>query len=316
MPEKSSIDFLLFLGDFIYADVPVFIGDDRASYHRLYRRNYQSPSFRRVYEKLRKSRVCFVRPDSDAEVAIVHIYDDHEVICLDSLTFFFHSQSSQFINDYAGNSLDVAPYVNGSAAYNIYAGNANYDPIQPGQHYYTFRRGDVEFFVLDTRRFRSGVKNTEQDERTMLGETQLTALHKWLIAVNSTSSFKFIVSSVPFTSLWSWGGQVDSWAGYPKEKAALLETLHSVPNVIIISGDRHEFAVIEFNPPDPKHGHIVREISTSPLSMFYVPFFRTLRSQSDQTLTRNVTVAENVTAEVKVPYERTVAYLYKGNSKW
>jgi len=62
VPEKSSIDFLLFLGDFIYADVPVFIGDDRASYHRLYRRNYQSPSFRRVYEKLRKPRVCLVRP--------------------------------------------------------------------------------------------------------------------------------------------------------------------------------------------------------------------------------------------------------------
>ena len=89
-----------------------------------------------------------------------------------------------------------------------------------------------------------------------------------------------------------------------------------MPNVVIISGDRHEFAVIEFNPPDPKHAHVVREISTSPLSMFYVPFFRTLESQSAQTLTRNVTVAENVTTEVKVPYERRVAYLYKGNSKW
>ena len=204
--------------------------------------------------------------------------------------------------------------MNASAAYDTYAGKANYDPVHPGQRYYTFRRGDVEFFVLDTRRFRSAVQNRDQDDRTMLGETQLTALHKWLSAVNGTSTFKFIVSSVPLTSLWSWDGQVDSWAGYPKEKAALLESLHTVPNVIIISGDRHEFAVIEFNPP--KHGHIVREISTSPLSMFYIPFLRTLRSQSPQTITRNVTVAENVTGEVKVPYERTVAYLYKGNSKW
>ena len=53
-PEKPSTDFLLLLGDFIYADVPVFIGDNKASYQRLYRRNYQSPSFRRVYEKLRR----------------------------------------------------------------------------------------------------------------------------------------------------------------------------------------------------------------------------------------------------------------------
>jgi alkaline phosphatase D len=47
-------DFLLFLGDFIYADVPLYIGDDQEAYRRLYRRNYQSPSFRNVYEKLRK----------------------------------------------------------------------------------------------------------------------------------------------------------------------------------------------------------------------------------------------------------------------
>lgn len=206
--------------------------------------------------------------------------------------------------------------MNASAAYDIYAGNANYDPVEAGQHYYTFRHADVEFFVLDTRRFRSLVQTTQQEERTMLGETQLTALHKWLSVVNTTSSFKFIVSSVPFTSLWSWEGQVDSWGGYTKEKAALLDLLHSVPNVVIISGDRHEFAVIEFNPPNSGNGHIVREISTSPLSMFYVPFFRTLRSQSAHSFTRNMTIAENVTVEVKIPYERRVAYLYKGNTKW
>ena len=61
--ENPSTDFLLLLGDFIYADVPVFIGDDKASFRRLYRRNFQSPSFRRVYEKLRRRRVschCFL----------------------------------------------------------------------------------------------------------------------------------------------------------------------------------------------------------------------------------------------------------------
>ena len=52
-PPKT--DFLLFLGDFIYADVPLYVGDDQEAYRRLYRRNYQSPSFRNVYEKLRKS---------------------------------------------------------------------------------------------------------------------------------------------------------------------------------------------------------------------------------------------------------------------
>lgn len=47
-------EFMLFLGDFVYADVPVYFGDDREAYRRLYRRNYNSPSFRKVYEKLRE----------------------------------------------------------------------------------------------------------------------------------------------------------------------------------------------------------------------------------------------------------------------
>jgi len=56
-------EFMLFLGDFVYADVPYYFGDNLDAYRRLYRRNYQSPSFRRVYERLRRftsSRfICF-----------------------------------------------------------------------------------------------------------------------------------------------------------------------------------------------------------------------------------------------------------------
>lgn len=51
---KPRVEFGLFLGDFIYADVPMYFGEDAESYRRLYRRNYQSSSFRRVYEKIRE----------------------------------------------------------------------------------------------------------------------------------------------------------------------------------------------------------------------------------------------------------------------
>lgn len=51
----SQADFMLFLGDFIYADVPIYIGDDKEAYRRLYRRNYNSDSFRKIYERLRKA---------------------------------------------------------------------------------------------------------------------------------------------------------------------------------------------------------------------------------------------------------------------
>ena len=52
--QDVPVEFMLFLGDFIYADVPSYFGDDKEAYRRLYRRNYASPNFRKVYEKLRK----------------------------------------------------------------------------------------------------------------------------------------------------------------------------------------------------------------------------------------------------------------------
>ena len=49
----APTEFMIFMGDFIYADVPVYYGDDKEAYRRFYRRNYNSPSFRKVYERLR-----------------------------------------------------------------------------------------------------------------------------------------------------------------------------------------------------------------------------------------------------------------------
>lgn len=53
LASPPPAEFLLFLGDFIYADVPFYFGDDKEAYRRLYRRNYQSKSFRKIYEHLR-----------------------------------------------------------------------------------------------------------------------------------------------------------------------------------------------------------------------------------------------------------------------
>lgn len=57
MTPPLPAEFMLFLGDFVYADVPYYFGDSLDAYRRLYRRNYHSPSFRRVYERLRGLQV-------------------------------------------------------------------------------------------------------------------------------------------------------------------------------------------------------------------------------------------------------------------
>lgn len=137
--------------------------------------------------------------------------------------------------------------------------------------------------------------------------------------VNTTATFKFIVTSVPFTSLWQHDALQDSWAAYPYEKMSLLNALQSVPNVILLSGDRHEFAAIKFNAEG--HGHAVLEVSTSPLSMFYVPFVRTLRMASETTVKTAqeiTTVNEGFAAfeENEVPQEQVLKYIAEGNYKW
>jgi alkaline phosphatase D len=141
--------------------------------------------------------------------------------------------------------------------------------------------------------------------------------------VNQTATFKFIVTSVPFTSLWTHDAQTDSWAGYASEKASLLSALHTVPNVYLLSGDRHEFAAIEFNPLNEvgAAAHVVREFSTSPLSMFYVPLIRTLRAASEAVVPRtkfHIVDEESPMEEVieEVPMERVLKYLPIGNNKW
>ncbi|TFK26359.1 alkaline phosphatase [Coprinopsis marcescibilis] len=280
--------FMLFLGDFIYADVPIYFGDAPDAYLRLYRRNYASQSFRKLYKSL----------------PILFAYDDHEII-----------------NNYGGEGVDLAPYHNASLGFSLYNGNSNYDSINPGDHYYNFTYGDTAFFVLDTRRHRSST-DTEPDSRTMLGSTQLEALQNWLSKVNETVTFKFIVSSVPFTSLWQHDALKDSWGGYEVEKATILDAIQTVPNVFILSGDRHEFAAIEFAAP-AVNLHVVREFSTSPLNMFYIPFVRTLKMESDVMLeqVRKETKLTDAGPVVEVysdlvPTERVLKYIQVGNSKW
>ena len=88
----------------------------------------------------------------------------------------------------------------------------------------------------------------------------------------------------------------------------------------LLSGDRHEFAAIEFNPVN-EGAHTVHEISTSPLSMFYVPLVRTLRAASEAVVRRTrlrIVDEESPPEEVveEVPMERVLKYLPIGNYKW
>ena len=88
----------------------------------------------------------------------------------------------QIINNYAGQGNDTQrPFQNASDAFNLYNADPNYDPrTKDDVNYYDFRYGDVAFFVMDTRRYRSKPEEGSVATRTMLGEKQLNALYDWL----------------------------------------------------------------------------------------------------------------------------------------
>lgn len=147
-------------------DLPYYPRFSQANYFKKYRTNYAS-NFRKVYAKL----------------PFLHVYDDHDVI-----------------NNYDGGE-NSEPYRIANRAFEAYHGSSNPDPLRSGQTWYSFDYGGLDFFMLDTRRYRSRNLLPDDDQKTMLGQAQLQDLLDW-IARDNGSSFKILISSIPFTENW------------------------------------------------------------------------------------------------------------------
>ncbi|KAK4058377.1 hypothetical protein OIO90_000535 [Microbotryomycetes sp. JL221] len=227
--EQVGAKFWISLGDFIYADVPFFPGSKLSHYHKRYRQTFASPE---VLE-LAQSLPMLATPD------------DHEIV-----------------NDFDAGLEDNEVLEPALQAFDNYMGSVNPDPIEQGVKYYEYRYGDAAFFVFDTRSYRSRDAADDDESKTMLGQRQKEAFFDWLARVNNTVTWKFVASSVPMMTLWSHGD--DTWAGFTSERDNLLDVMQYVPNIIVLSGDRHEFAAASLRTT-------VTEFSTSPLSMFYLP---------------------------------------------
>ncbi|KAJ2091319.1 hypothetical protein IW138_002018 [Coemansia sp. RSA 986] len=234
LEHSDTLHMFMFLGDFIYADVPLYFGTDTEDYRRLYRQVYMAPSTRRLLRKL----------------PMLHVYDDHEIK-----------------NNW--HSKDSPPMGSAMAAYAEYNGQPNPPPPTPDVAYYNFTYGDIAFYAWDTRRYRTlwEEKGTEGNEgKSMLGAKQKEHFTQWLRDVNHTAAVKFVVSSVPVTTAWSnHDSSQDTWRGYPTERAEILHLTKHVPNLFFLSGDRHEMAAVQL-----PSGNI--EFSTSPVSQFTFPF--------------------------------------------
>ena len=238
--------FMLFLGDFIYIDVPNRFGSDVETYRREYRQVYASPDWPAV-----------------SSIPWLHVIDDHEIA-----------------NDWDKRTAD--PYSAAIDPWNIYHASVNPPAAASNASYYIFRQGPASFFMMDTRRYRSleTVAAPHSATKTMLGSDQLSSLLAFLKRDEPSGvKWKFVISSIPFTRNWRLNSG-DTWAGYLYERRIILEAMWDVGmrgdgiGVVVLSGDRHEFAATAFSPPKGSKWPLsatIHEFSTSPLSMFYLP---------------------------------------------
>lgn len=108
------------------------------------------------------------------------------------------------------------------------------EPENPGC-YYTFTRGDVQFFMLDCRYHRSPNKSPDGPEKTMLGAKQLEWLKRELSA--SKARIKILATG----SEWQTFSSQDSWASFRTERDAFFAWIQEqkIEGIILLSGDRH-----------------------------------------------------------------------------
>ncbi|MHC4104210.1 MAG: alkaline phosphatase D family protein, partial [Planctomycetota bacterium] len=119
--------------------------------------------------------------------------------------------------------------------------------------------GDVDFFMLDSRYYRTKSSVTNP---SMLGDAQKIWLFKKL--KSSKATFKILASPVP----WSYGakpGSRDPWQGYKTEREQIFSFLESnkIDGVILISADRHRSDIWKIERP---RGYPLYEFESSRLT--------------------------------------------------
>lgn len=261
----GGAQFMLFLGDFIYIDVPKRFGTSVEDYRREYRQVYGSPDW----------------PSVGQNLSWIHVLDDHEIA-----------------NDWDGNTTGV--YQAAADPWHHYQTAVNpprarqaggYGLPRRGATYFEFTQGPASFFMMDTRTYRDSSSElpVNSTEKSMLGPEQLSDLLAFLQKPEPKGvKWKIIASSIPFTKNWQVNA-LDTWAGYLHERQKILEAMWDVGlrggvGVVVLSGDRHEFAATAFPPPKDGKWPVsatVNEFSTSPLSQFYLPV-RTYKQTDEQ----------------------------------
>jgi hypothetical protein len=240
----KNFDFMLMNGDLMYSDFSPAVPNDVSAYRTRYWNTWDGPNF---------SALSTTTP-------MFMIWDDHEII-----------------NDFWPGKYAENRYPAARAAYNSHVHSHNPDtapdPTPPSGSsgdvlYYSFSAPGADFFVLDTRSYRSPGTAVDDEDKTMLGDVQLNALLDHLETQQSKSldTFKFIVTSVPFAL---GAAAADTWSGYRTEREFILSEIErrGIVSVVFLSGDRHYSGIYRIISPG---GYVYYDFMPSPTGAFFL----------------------------------------------
>jgi alkaline phosphatase D len=217
-------DMMLWLGDNLYMQQPDYF--DPSSMAMRYRRQ-------RAFEPLQ----ALLR--TSAHIAI---WDDHDYGPNDSdASYVLKGDTLRLFRRYWPNPSSGLPDVPGTF------GAARY--------------GDILFFLLDDRYYRSPNGWPDGPDKTMFGARQLEWLKQALVSA-PRASIKIVASGSQF---WNQSSRFEGWHDFATEQQAFADWLmaRKIEGLIFLSGDRHFGELLRIERPG---AYPLLEFTSSPLT--------------------------------------------------
>ena len=201
-------------------DVMIWLGDN------IY---YREVDFGSVAAMRRRNAIGREEPALQPLLSAAHhyaVWDDHD----------FGPNDSTWINRYWKESFDI---------FKTYWANPTYGARGVDGVFGQFAWGDVDFFLLDDRMYRTPERVAESPDKTMLGPDQLRWLEHSLSY--SAAPFKIVVNGSQMLNSNSHG---ESFAHYVNEQKELLDWIvkNRIRGVVFLSGDRHAAELLSVTP--------------------------------------------------------------------
>jgi alkaline phosphatase D len=201
-------DVMIWLGDNVYLREPDF--GSVAAMKRRYALARQEPALQPLLGTARHYAT----------------WDDHD----------FGPNDSLWINRFALESLDI---------FKSYWANPTYGTRGTPGVFGQFSWGDIDFFLLDDRFYRTPQRLPESADKTMLGKEQLRWLKDSLYY--SRAPFKIVASG---SQVLNSNSRDEAFAHYETEQKDLIDFIvkNRIRGVLFLSGDRHMTELIRVTP--------------------------------------------------------------------